>query len=84
MGRTLHTYRMRLQVIRDQMNRVLKPHLNDESFSNYHKIWENIHQYAAPASTYPWPDTKAILTYCIILELMGKVEKLEKMLDEVS
>ena len=73
---------MRLQAIRDQMNRVLKPHLDKEDFYNYHKIWERAHHYAAPASTYPWPDTRAILTYTMILELMGQVERLEKMLEE--
>ena len=82
MGRTLHTYRMRLQSIRDQMNRILKPHLDKDTFANYHRIWEGVHHYAAPASAYPWPDTQAIITYCMILELMGQVEILEKKLDE--
>ncbi len=79
MGRTLNTYRNRLIILRDQLSSQLKNQIDKKS---YHDIWEKIHNYAAPASTFPHGDTFSVSTYCILLELNRELILLEKEVEQ--
>jgi hypothetical protein len=79
MGRTLNTYRNRLILLREHLSAKLKNHIDKNA---YHKIWEKVHNYAAPASTFPHGDTFLVSTYCILLELNRELIKLENDVEE--
>lgn len=76
MGRTQHTYRMRLRALSDHLMKVIGTRFRSE----YQRLWSAAHNLSAPASTLPWLDTYAIATYCVILELMVKINELESKL----
>ncbi len=66
---------MRLQEIRDRMLRLVKDNrLKDK----YKEMWVISHNLSAPASTFPWPDTHAVATFCMLLEAMRKLIELEE------
>ncbi len=68
---------MRLQEIRDRMLRLVK----DNRFKDkYKEIWVISHNLSAPASTFPWPDTQAVATFCMLLEAMRKLIELEELI----
>ena len=81
MGRTLTTYRMRIQEIR---NRMMKFAGNQSMKIKYMDLWTHVHNLSAPASSLPWPDSHAVATFCMVLEAMKTVEMLEKELEQLK
>ncbi len=73
MGRTLKTYRMRLNQLREKYSRLL---------SNSEPLWAAAHRLSAPASTFPWPDTSTVATYSILIDIFANIIRLERGLDE--
>ncbi len=62
-------------LLREHLSSQLKNQIDKKA---YHDIWEKIHNYAAPASTFPHGDTFFVSTYCILLELNRELILLEK------
>jgi hypothetical protein len=54
------------------------------SSENTNRLWEAAHNLSAPASTLPYPDTHAIATFCMILDCMAEVIKIEEELQTSS
>ena len=73
MGRTQTTYRMRLQQIRDRLTS-----LSTYNKQKYHQLWQICHQLSAPSSTLPYPDTHAIATFAMILEMGARLSQIEE------
>lgn len=74
MGRTQRTYRMRMLDIRDRMVRnVRSPTLREK----YRKLWVSAHNLSAEASTFPWPNTHGVATFCMVLEAWNRAKSLE-------
>ncbi len=72
MGRTLRTYRMRLNQIREKYGRL---------FPDSETMWTAAHRLSAPASAFPWPDTAIALHYSILIDIFANIIKLEEALD---
>lgn len=70
MGRTLKTYRMRLNQIRDKYSRLL---------TETESIWVAAHRLSAPASTFPWPDTSAVAVYSVLVDIFSNLIRLEEL-----
>ena len=74
MGRTQRTYRMRMQAIRDRMmGNFRSPTLRER----YRKLWVSAHQLSAESSTFPWPDTHGVSTFCMTLDALRKLKRVE-------
>jgi hypothetical protein len=72
---------MRLQEIRDRMLRMS----DDKQFNQvYKQIWVSAHTLSAPASTFPWPDTYAVASYCMLLELLKDTYELETQINNLE
>jgi len=81
MGRTQRTYRMRMLAIRDRMvNQVRSPILREK----YRKLWVSAHKLSAESSTFPWPNTHGVATFCMVLEGWKKVKRLELRVEEAK
>lgn len=78
MGRTQRTYRQRLLEIRDRMLKQSDGKLQREK---YKQLWVAAHKLSAPSSTFPWPETNAVATFCMILDAIVRVNKLEMQLN---
>lgn len=72
MGRTQHTYRMRLQSLSNRMMKYMPM-----SRMKYKDLWEIAHQLSGPASAVPYPDTHAIASFCMILEAITRLDELK-------
>lgn len=79
MGRTQRTYRTRLQEIRDRMLKLVK---NNKFEQKYKKLWVSAHNLSAPASTFPWPETHAVATFCMLLEALKQLHEIEELINE--
>lgn len=78
MGRTQHTYRMRLQSTRDHLIK----HFKDTTLkAKYRKIWIDAHNLSAPSSTLPYPDTLAIATFSMILGAYVSIQEMREKID---
>ncbi|MCY3414125.1 MAG: hypothetical protein INQ03_20945 [Candidatus Heimdallarchaeota archaeon] len=75
MGRTVNTFRMRLLETREQMMKMLHGQVD---LNRYKTLYEDIQQMAAPASTFNWPDTRAVVTYMMLLDVMVHLDRLEQ------
>jgi hypothetical protein len=42
------------------------------------RTWVATHRLSAPASNFPWPDTHAVAFFCMILDLLADIQKLEE------
>lgn len=78
MGRTTRTFRMRTMEVREHLISLFGKRINQ---NRYKKLWEDINMFSSSASTFNWPDTSAVLTYCMLLEIMVEVEDLERKLN---
>jgi hypothetical protein len=47
----------------------------------YKELWIASHNFSAPASAFPWPDTHAVASYCMLLEALKQLNELE---DEIK
>jgi len=77
-GRTIRTYRQRLNEVRRRFIRIsskLFPHLPIE------RPWIAAHHLSASGSTFPWPDTAMIATMSMILEFMKAITELERLVE---
>ena len=81
MGRTQRTYRQRLLEIRDRMLKQSDGKLQREE---YKQLWVSAHKLSAPSSTFPWPDTNAVATFCMILDAMVRLNELEIQLNKLK
>lgn len=73
MGRTLATYRIRLNTVQDRLSKILK------RMGEYNEqLWVATHRLSAPASNFPWPDTHAVASWCMVLELIKELLSLER------
>lgn len=81
MGRTQKTYRMRLLEIRERLLRRYGQGIKRE---DYKELWIAAHKLSAPASTFPWPDTHAVASFCMLLEALVRVNQLEEKLGEIG
>ncbi|MDH5644513.1 MAG: hypothetical protein OEZ01_00810, partial [Candidatus Heimdallarchaeota archaeon] len=74
-------YRMRLLSIRDQFMIYLG---KGSKYSTYQKLWGNVHHLSAPASTLPWPDTHAVVTFTMLLSVVKELLELEKKIESLE
>ena len=81
MGRTQKTYRMRMLEIRD---RLLRKYGRGVRREDYKELWVAAHKLSAPASTFPWPDTHAVASFCMILEAFVKINQLESKIKDIN
>ncbi|MHA2097430.1 MAG: hypothetical protein ACW99A_01980 [Candidatus Kariarchaeaceae archaeon] len=77
MGRTQKTYRIRLLEIRERMLRKYGRGIRRE---DYKELWVAAHKLSAPSSTFPWPDTHAVASFCMLLEALVRVNQIESKL----
>ncbi len=75
MGRTTITYRMRMQALRDKMMRIFR---NKE----YKELWERTSMLASAASTFDCSDTDSVITYCMLLDIITDLNKLEEVFNK--
>ena len=66
---------MRSQAIRERMFKMLRGHIDKD---RYKELWEDINLLSPAASAFPWPDTRAVITYMMLLDVMVKLDKLEE------
>ncbi|OLS25768.1 MAG: hypothetical protein HeimC2_17030 [Candidatus Heimdallarchaeota archaeon LC_2] len=66
---------MRMLAIRD---RLLRKYGRGVRREDYKELWVAAHKLSAPASTFPWPDTHAVASFCMLLEALVKINRLEK------
>ena len=81
MGRTQKTYRIRLLEIRERLMRKYGSGIRREDYKN---LWVAAHKLSAPSSTFPWPDTHAVASFCMLLEILVHINKLEKLVSKLS
>ncbi len=75
MGRTVRTYRQRLNELRRKFTKISKdlvPHLPIE------RPWIAAHRLSAPGSTFPWPDTAMVATMSMLLEFTKDIGDIER------
>ncbi len=78
MGRTIRTYRQRLNELRRKFVKIsqgLVPHLPVE------RPWVAAHRLSAPGSTFPWPDTAMVVTMSMLLEFTKDIGDIERLLN---
>ena len=80
MGRTQHTYRMRLRQVRNQMMKLLPT----RERKNYDEIWKSAQHLSAPASAFPSPSTHFVITFSVLVEVIKRLNDLEKELASFS
>ncbi|MHA2172460.1 MAG: hypothetical protein ACXAB7_21525, partial [Candidatus Kariarchaeaceae archaeon] len=47
---------------------------------DYKELWVAAHKLSAPSSTFPWPDTHAVASFCMLLEALVRVNQIESKL----
>lgn len=78
MGRTQLTYRIRMEQERVELQKILRNYIDMEQ---YNSMWEGAKNLSYAGSTFPYPDAGVVATYCMILQLNIKIQKLERLID---
>lgn len=73
-GRTTRTFRMRTLELRERLLSIFRTH---EMKSAYKEAWERINMFSSAASAMNFSDTNALIIYCMLLDIMVQLEKLE-------
>ncbi len=81
MGRTQLTYRIRMEQVRLELQKILR---NFIDMNRYNGLWEGAKNLSYAGSTFPYPDAGIVATYTMILHLNIKLQKLEGLFETLE